>query len=138
MFFLLSPLAVKRDIAVTILLRCMCVRVACMHACVWPSGFVWTITLTHLCMDFKIFTLPLPLLVPPKKKLSEYDFLSIYRKILPPPPPPPKKKKKKKIGSVSKKFTYHYPLSRPTRPEHTHLPPPPIPLILSDFDYLPT
>ena len=35
-FFLLSPLAVKRDIAVTILLRCMCVRV-CMHACLCMS-----------------------------------------------------------------------------------------------------
>ena len=34
--FLSSPLAVKRDIAVTILLRCMCVRV-CMHACVRMS-----------------------------------------------------------------------------------------------------
>ena len=34
--FLLSPLAVKRDIAVTILLRCMCVRV-CMHACLRMS-----------------------------------------------------------------------------------------------------
>ena len=31
-FFLLSPLAVKRDVAVNILLRCMCMRV-CMHAC---------------------------------------------------------------------------------------------------------
>ena len=36
--FLSSPLAVKRDIAVTILLGCMCVRV-CMHACVRMS--VW-------------------------------------------------------------------------------------------------
>ena len=35
-FFLLSPLAVKRDIADTILLRCMCVRV-CMHACLCMS-----------------------------------------------------------------------------------------------------
>ena len=35
-FFLLSPLAVKRDIAVNILLRCMCVRV-CMHACLCMS-----------------------------------------------------------------------------------------------------
>ena len=35
-FFLFSPLAVKRDIAVTILLRCMCVRV-CMHACLCMS-----------------------------------------------------------------------------------------------------
>ena len=34
--FLLSPLAVKRDIAVTILLRCMCVRV-CVHACLRMS-----------------------------------------------------------------------------------------------------
>ena len=34
--FLSSPLAVKRDIAVTILLRCICVRV-CMHACVRMS-----------------------------------------------------------------------------------------------------
>ena len=34
--FLLSPLAVKRDIAATILLRCMCVRV-CMHACLRMS-----------------------------------------------------------------------------------------------------
>ena len=34
--FLSSPLAVKRDIAVTILLMCMCVRV-CMHACVRMS-----------------------------------------------------------------------------------------------------
>ena len=33
---LLSPLVVKRDIAVTILLRCMCVRV-CMHACLRMS-----------------------------------------------------------------------------------------------------
>ena len=31
--FLLSSLALKRDIAVTILIRCMCVRV-CMHSCV--------------------------------------------------------------------------------------------------------
>ena len=36
MFFLLSLLAVRRDIAVTILLRCMCVRV-CMHACLCMS-----------------------------------------------------------------------------------------------------
>ena len=36
MFFLLSPLAVKRDIAVTVLLRCMCMRV-CMHACLCMS-----------------------------------------------------------------------------------------------------
>ena len=35
-FFLLSPFAVKQDIAVTILLRCMCVRV-CMHACLCMS-----------------------------------------------------------------------------------------------------
>ena len=53
--FLLSPLAVKRDIAVTILLRCMCVHV-CMHAFlayVHPdfSGS----QLLHLCIDFKIF-----------------------------------------------------------------------------------
>ena len=34
--FLLSPLAVKQDIAVTILLRGMCVRV-CMHACLRMS-----------------------------------------------------------------------------------------------------
>ena len=34
--FLLSPLAVKRDIAVTILLRCMCMRV-CMYACLRMS-----------------------------------------------------------------------------------------------------
>ena len=34
--FLLSLLAVKRDIAVTILLRRMCVRV-CMHACLRTS-----------------------------------------------------------------------------------------------------
>ena len=44
--FLLSPLAVKRDIAVTILLRCMCMRV-CMHACVCP-GFVWFVALTFM------------------------------------------------------------------------------------------
>ena len=35
-FFLLSPLAVKRDITVTILLRCMCMHV-CMHACLCMS-----------------------------------------------------------------------------------------------------
>ena len=34
--FLLSPLAVKRDIAVTILLRCIYMRV-CMHACLRMS-----------------------------------------------------------------------------------------------------
>ena len=34
--FLFSPLAVKRDIAVTFLLRCMCVRV-CMHVCLRMS-----------------------------------------------------------------------------------------------------
>ena len=39
--FLSSPLAGKRDIVVTILLRCMCVRL-----CVHPSGFVRTITFT--------------------------------------------------------------------------------------------
>ena len=37
-FFLSSPLAVKRDIAVTIFVRCMCVR-----ACVRPFGFVGAI-----------------------------------------------------------------------------------------------
>ena len=41
--FLSRPLAVKRDIAVTILLRCMCV-----HVCVRPSGFVQAIT--HIFM----------------------------------------------------------------------------------------
>ena len=35
--FLSSPLAGKRDIVVTIFVRCMCVR---------PSRFVWTITCT--------------------------------------------------------------------------------------------
>ena len=35
-----SPLAVKRNIDVTILLRCMCVRV-CMHACVRISVQIW-------------------------------------------------------------------------------------------------
>ena len=34
--FLLTPLAVKLDVAVTILLRCMCVHV-CMHACLRMS-----------------------------------------------------------------------------------------------------
>ena len=34
--FLVSPLVVKRDIAITILLRCMCVRVY-MHACLCVS-----------------------------------------------------------------------------------------------------
>ena len=51
--FLLSPLAVKRDIAVTILLRCICVRV-CMHACLRMSiriCLVITLTFMH---GFKI------------------------------------------------------------------------------------
>ena len=43
--FLSSPLAGKRDIVVTILVRCMCVR-QCVHASVRPSGFVRTITCT--------------------------------------------------------------------------------------------
>ena len=45
--FLSSPLALKQDISVTILLRCMCVHVF-MHACVYPSGFVWVITPTFM------------------------------------------------------------------------------------------
>ena len=45
-FVLLSvPLAGKRDIVVTILVRCMCVR-PCASASVRPSGFVRTITCT--------------------------------------------------------------------------------------------
>ena len=43
MSFLSSWFAVKRDIAVTILLRCICVR-----ACVHPYGFVWAITPTFM------------------------------------------------------------------------------------------
>ena len=42
-YFLSSLLAVKRDIAVTILVRCMCVSV-----CVFPSGFVRAITPTFM------------------------------------------------------------------------------------------
>ena len=44
--FLLSLFAIKRDIAVTILLRCMCMHV-CMHACLCP-GFVWVVALTFM------------------------------------------------------------------------------------------
>ena len=49
-YFLLSPLAVKREIAVTIFLRCMCVRVCmhALHACECPSGFDWVITLIFM------------------------------------------------------------------------------------------
>ena len=36
-YYLSSPLVGKRDIVVTILVRCMCVR---------PSGFVWTLPCT--------------------------------------------------------------------------------------------
>ena len=44
--FLSSPLTGKRDIVVTILIRCMCVR-PCIRASVrGPSGFVRTITCT--------------------------------------------------------------------------------------------
>ena len=47
--FLSSPLAVKRDIAVTILVRCMCVRPS-----VRPSGFVRALTPT-LMHGFHLF-----------------------------------------------------------------------------------
>ena len=51
LFFISSPLAVKGDIAVTILTRCMCV---CVCACrfVRACGFI-----LKLCMDFKIIWL---------------------------------------------------------------------------------
>ena len=49
--FLLSPLAVKRDIAVTILRRCMCVHM-CAGACIRPD--LSESLLLHLCMDFQI------------------------------------------------------------------------------------
>ena len=42
--FLSSPLAVKGDIAVTVLVRYMC----CMHACLSPTGFVQAITPTFM------------------------------------------------------------------------------------------
>ena len=45
--FLLNPLAVKQDIAVTILLGCMCVH-GCALGCICPSGFVQAITPTFM------------------------------------------------------------------------------------------